>query len=230
MTWHSIHFEKKLTRYIQYYKSQNALYVAIEKLLSNILRILHVKNFLFVCLFLSSGPCGGGNREGGPEVWEWSVYLLRRVCVNTALFWWVWELQGTSCSANSKLTSTLMLTQLIFRSFYGDFCLDCSYLLCVSTGPASYIIILGSLLDCSLYSVDLCVSVRVCLQCTSLQCQASVTLPGIPLIQLRLQARPATVPTTLSELSPTCRSFGCVGNKCRIICSTNQENSLWNRF
>lgn len=101
-------------------------------------------------------------------------------------------------SQNLKVTSTRMLTQLIFRSFYLTY---------------------------------LCHSVRVCLQCTSLQCQASVTPPGIPLIQLRLQARPATVPTTLSELSPTCRSYGCVGNKCLVTCSTNQcthkENSFY---
>lgn len=32
--------------------------------ISNILQILHVNNLCF----LSSGPCGGGNREGGPEV------------------------------------------------------------------------------------------------------------------------------------------------------------------
>lgn len=82
-----------------------------------------------------------------------------------------------------------------------------------------------SRLNC-LYPLLSCwlVSVCLCLQCTSLQCLASVTLPGIPSIQLRRQARPATVPTTPSERSPTCRSYGCVGIKCVVTCSTKQQH------
>lgn len=47
-------------------------------------------------------------------------------------------------------------------------------------------------------------------QCISLRCRRSVTLPGIPLTPQTPPARPAIVPTTQSELSRTCSSYGSV--------------------
>lgn len=34
----------------------------------------------------AAGPSGGGDRQGGPEVREWSLHLLRRLGSDAAIF------------------------------------------------------------------------------------------------------------------------------------------------